>query len=194
MLDLKKMLTKKEEGSATTVIMFIAMFAIIFVIITGYMLSSAKLMTHQHEIDDALADSALAAMIADDDYYYQTGESTGNYVIRYNNIDYSYDIYKEAFNFAISNGYEDFFSNIVFDETILYEVENGTVRIITFNDSGAKYINYGSVGDVRTPAGAIVDKSSIYAKVDFDIKTYFVTDIVQRKSRDIYCTFKIDRP
>lgn len=194
MLDkLRKQLYKKEDGSASMVVTFIAMFAIIFIIITGFMLSSAQLMTHQHEIDDALADSCLASLVVDHEYYYNTGETTGTYVARLANVNNSYSLYKECFETAIANGYDGFFKNIAYTTTIFYEVEGSDITITTFSDNGARSVTHGSVGNVYTPGGGYVNKTSCYAKVDFDISTFFVTEITERKSRDIYCTIKIDR-
>ena len=83
---MKLALRKKEAGSA---IGYVVMFtiALLMVVLTLYLAQVAKLMTHQHHIDDALADSALASLVADDVYYFETAEMTGTPVIRFQNVD-----------------------------------------------------------------------------------------------------------
>ena len=66
---------------------FMFMTVMILVVLTLYLASVAKLMTHQHHVDDSLADSVLASLVADDVYYFETFESTGTPVVRFKDID-----------------------------------------------------------------------------------------------------------
>ena len=63
---------KKATGAAGYLVMFTV--TLLLVIITLYLAQVAKLMTHQHHIDDSLADSVLASLVADDVYYFETFE------------------------------------------------------------------------------------------------------------------------
>lgn len=82
----------KKKKKATGAIGYVMLFtmAIIMVIITLFMLASSKLQTIQHDVDDALADSVLAALVADDIYYFETWEGTGTAVVRFRDLDESY--------------------------------------------------------------------------------------------------------
>ena len=80
---------KKKATGAIGYVMHFTM-AIIMVIITFFMLASAKLMTIQHDVDDAHADSLLASLVADEVYYFKTWEGTGTAVVRFKNLDESY--------------------------------------------------------------------------------------------------------
>ena len=62
---------KKEATGAVSYVMLFTM-ALLMVIITFYLLSVAKLMSIQHDVDDALADAVLASLVADDVYYFET--------------------------------------------------------------------------------------------------------------------------
>ena len=73
---------KKEATGAVSYVMLFTM-AILMVIITFYLLSVAKLMSIQHDVDDALADAVLASLVADDVYYFETYEGLGAPVIRF---------------------------------------------------------------------------------------------------------------
>ena len=101
---------KKEATGAVGYVMLFTM-AIIMVIITFFMLASAKLMTIQHDVDDALADSVLASLVADDIYYFETWEGTGTAVIRFRNLDESYRLYRDCMKDAIESK-EEFYGNI----------------------------------------------------------------------------------
>ena len=68
---------KKKKGTGAIGYVMLFTMAIIMVIITLFMLASSKLQTIQHDVDDALADSVLAALVADDIYYFETWEGTG---------------------------------------------------------------------------------------------------------------------
>lgn len=72
---------RKATGSAGYIVMFTTV--LILAIVTVYMAQVAKLMTHQHHIDDSLADSVLASLVADDIYYFETLEMTGTPVVRF---------------------------------------------------------------------------------------------------------------
>ena len=114
---------KKEATGAVGYVMLFTM-AIIMVIITFFMLASAKLMTIQHDVDDALADSVLASLVADDIYYFETWEGTGTAVIRFRNLDESYRLYRDCMKDAIESK-EEFYGNIQYPVFICYEVEGG---------------------------------------------------------------------
>lgn len=75
----------------------------IVVIVTMYLLQMAKLMTHQHDIDDALTDSVLASLVVDEEYYFMTSEMNGSPIIRFKDRDEAFDIYKECMTAAIAN-------------------------------------------------------------------------------------------
>lgn len=183
-------LKKKEAGSA---IGYVLMFtiALLMVVLTFYLAQVAKLMTHQHHIDDVLADSALASLVADDVYYFETAEMTGTPVIRFQNVDESHRIFMDCMNDAITDT-DGLYYNFAFDEFTCYEVEGSNVRMTSYSGSaGTKSIRSGSVGSVRTPGGAVVRETSVYGRVKFDIKN-IVDESLLTKSKDIYCTLEIN--
>ena len=129
----------KKKKKATGAIGYVMLFtmAIIMVIITLFMLASSKLQTIQHDVDDALADSVLAALVADDIYYFETWEGTGTAVVRFRDLDESYRLYRDCMKDAIESK-NDFYGNIRYPTFICYEVEDGEVTITTFNESGGR--------------------------------------------------------
>ena len=159
---------KKATGAIGYVMLFT--MAIIMVIITLFMLASSKLQTIQHDVDDALADSVLAALVADDIYYFETWEGTGTAVVRFRDLDESYRLYRDCMKDAIESK-NDFYGNIRYPTFICYEVEDGEVTITTFNESGKE--------------------TSAYGKVTFDLQSLIGGEPIG-KSRDLYCTLEIN--
>jgi len=144
---------KKEATGAIGYVMLFTM-AIIMVIITLFMLASSKLQTIQHDVDDALVDSVLAALVADDIYYFETWEGTGTAVVRFRDLNESYRLYRDCMKDAIESK-NDFYGNIRYLTFICYEVEDGEVTITTFNESGGRSQTLGKLGDVKTPTGEV---------------------------------------
>ena len=180
---------RKATGSAGYIVMFTT--ALILAIVTVYMAQVAKLMTHQHHIDDSLADSVLASLVADDIYYFETLEMTGTPVVRFRNITEAHNNFVSSMNAAISET-DDFYYNFHYDEYIGYEVEGGYVTVTKYTgDAGLKSVNRGRVGQIRTPKGKVVTESSAYGRVRFDIKN-IIDGSYTTRTKDIYCTFEIN--
>ncbi|SHJ71957.1 hypothetical protein [Hespellia stercorisuis] len=187
---MNEMMKKKEAGSA---IGYVVMFtvALLMVVLTLYLAQVAKLMTHQHHIDDSLADAVLASLVADDVYYFETGEMTGTPVIRFQSVDESHRIFMDCMNDAIADT-NGFYYNFAFDEFICYEVEGGSIRITSYSGAaGTRNVRSGSVGSVRTPNGEVVRETSAYGRVKFDIENIIDKSLLT-KSKDIYCTLEIN--
>ncbi len=186
------MIFKKKKASAAPG--YIMMFAVvlIFTIVVLYLASMARLMTHQHHIDDTLADSVLASLVADDTHYFGTDEIENPPTVRFANVSNSFNLYKECMDAAISEA-PGFYYNLKYDEFICYEVEDDTVKITTFTGpGGSKSVSTGRLGSVKSPKGNIVRKTSAYARVRFDIKNVIDGSYIT-KTKDIYCTLEINK-
>lgn len=109
--------------------------ALLMVILTLSLARVAKLMTHQHHIDDSLADATLASFVADDVYYFEIKEMTGILVIRFLSVEESHRIFMDCINEAITDT-NGFYYNFAFDEYICYEVEDGNVKITSYQMVG----------------------------------------------------------
>lgn len=181
---------KKKEAMGAIGYMLLFGMAIIMVITTMYLVQMAKLMTHQHDVDDALADSVLASLVADEEFYFESNELYGEPVVKFKDRDYSFRIYRECMQAAVSNT-EGFYYNFKFDTFILYEVYDNDIRITTYTSTGARRTTYGLVGYVRTPNGEKVTKTSAYGRVRFDIKSILDGSYIT-KTRDIYCAIEVN--
>jgi len=185
------MVRKKKKASSSIGYVFLFLVVMLLMIITMYMMQVAKLMTHQHHVDDALCDSVLASLVADDVYYFETYETTGTPVVRLDDVDESYDIFKDCMMDAVGNT-EDFYYNFSIDKFICYEVSGNTVKVTTYNgSSGTKTVSTGRVGSLRSPTGELVTKTSAYGKVRFDIRSILDGSFIT-KTKDIYCALEIN--
>lgn len=183
------MIKCKKRASSSIGHVFLFLIVMLLFIISMYMTQVAKLMTHQHHVDDALADSVLASLVADDVYYFETFETTGTPVVRLDDVDESYEIFKDCMMDAVS-GTDGFYYNFSIDTFICYEVEGSSIRITTFGN-GVRSVTTGRVGAVRAPTGEAVTKTSAYGKVRFDIKSILDGSYVT-KTKDIYCALEIN--
>ena len=188
---MKSMILKKRQATGAFGYLFLFMTVMVVVIITLYLAQVSKLMTHQHHVDDSLADAVLASLVADDIYYFETYEKTGTPVIRFRDIDESYRIFKDCMMDAVSET-DGFYYNFKFDTFICYEVEGSNVTITEYaSDAGYKHVSTGRVGTVRAPTGEVVSETSAYGRVRFDIKNVINSNLVT-KTKDIYCTLEIN--
>lgn len=182
---------KKKKGTAAIGYMLLFGMALLLVIVTMYLAETAKLMTHQHDIDDALAESTLASLVADDQYYFETWEGTGTAVVRFRDRDQSWRDYRDCMQTAVGNT-TGFFYDFHLTSFIEYEVEGNQVRITSYSgNDGVRSTAYGRLGEVRTPDGRLVERTSAYARADFAIQSILDGSFIP-KSRDIYCTLEVN--
>ncbi len=179
---------KKCDAIGSIGYLIIFCITLLMLILSLYLINVAKLMSMQYDLDDALADATLSTLIIDDAYLYSTYED-GEAVIRFNDTDASYKDFIDAMDAAISNT-TDFYEDVVYEQVIFYEVEGGWVTVTTYSgNAGVKSVVTQTLGEVSTPAGDQVSRTSVYAKVSFSINT-MLGEASVRKTRDLYCSIK----
>lgn len=184
-------MAKKKEATGAIGYMLLFGMMLIMVIVFMYLTQVAKLMTHQHDIDDALADSTLAALVADDVHYFESMEQTGTPEVRFKSIDHSKQLYMDCMKENLNNT-PDFYYDFVYEEITFYEVSGNQVKITKYSgNNGLKNVSSGSLGSVKTPAGKVVQDTSAYAKVSFNIRS-ILNNTKIKKYRDIYCTLEVN--
>ena len=182
-----------KKKLATGALGYVVMFTItlLLTVLSLYMTQVAKLMTHQHHVDDSLADAVLGSLVADDIYYFETLEMTGTPVVKLKDVDESHSFFIDSMNKAIAET-TGFYYNFSVDSYICYEVEENQIEITTYSGSaGVKDISYGRLGSVYSPKGELVRETSAYGKVRFDIKNIIDGGFIT-KTKDIYCTLEIN--
>lgn len=185
------MVKRKKKASSSIGYVFLFLIAMLLVIITMYLFQVAKIMTHQHHVDDALASSVLGSLVADDTYYFESYETTGTPVIRFRSVDESFYIFSDCMNDAVRETV-DYYYNFSLDTYICYEVAGSNITVTTYSGNGGiKSVSSGRVGTVRTPTGEVVTETSAYGKVRFDIKSILDGSYIT-KTKDIYCTLEVN--
>lgn len=186
---------KKDSGIGSVgYALIIAAFMIILLVVI-LMFSRARLVTHQHDIDDALADSVLGSLVAKDEGY--AGKKLGGESsIRFKDVQVSYDGYVQAMKTAIANTSGMYFKDedrtpgVIFDTYVAYDVDksSGKVDVYTFDGEACTRPVHETkdLEGLRTPGNGVVKETSAYAKVSFYIYNDFGKYYVE-KSRDVYC-------
>ena len=131
---------RKEKGNIPIGVLFISITFMLMFSVAFTVLSIARLMTHQHEIDDALADASLASLVLDpnmyknDDVVITVGsfdgieeDNSGNIrdvkAVSLQNVDGSYEKFKTSINEAIMHSDAGFYRDFTYVDTIFYEVK-----------------------------------------------------------------------
>ena len=175
----------KKEASSSIGYLFLFALLLLGGIVAIFILVKARGMTNQREVDDTLASAVLGSLVMDDNYYFYTRE-LNNPTFVFRDTKESYKKYKEIITEA-SKKSEDFYKNLTFDSFITYEVEDGKVTVTEFNEDGTSNSKIESLGNVTTPKGEKVEKTSAYGKISFDVKGINDTN---RVSRDCYCNME----
>lgn len=196
---LKHRLRERAPAESSMAMFFVIIGIFIFVLVAYASLTISMLMSHQHEMDDILADSVLAACIGDKEYYFDTRENASGGVIRFGvggDIKQCQDAFASCLNAEVSEGYNKFFNNLKVEDLIFYEVDGDTITIISYDQlADGSFVGneaFGTVGAIKTPGKDLVKRTSVYARISFDVHAYFMFDITQNVSRELYSTIKID--
>lgn len=196
-----KIFNTRDPGYASLSIMLCFMGTIIITILVSALLSVAMIMSQQHDVDDALADSTLAACLVDDWSYAQGredesfsefGDGRNNVTLKFRDPDYSLKLFKKCFEDEVNYENSRFFEDLKIEQFILYEVsgDGTTVRTYKYNGVSMENCGTGSYPNVKTPDGEVVKRTSVYSKVSFTVHMFFVKDLSSTRYRTLYSTVK----
>ena len=187
--NIKKFISKKDSGDGAamfnalyTLLMIILMIVIIFFTLNRIVLTQVKI-----GVDQNLALSAMSASVLDTDQSSLAGdavlaeEETLRSLTGYNSI---FKLYKSVLydNMSLNSDgnpkantkYAQFIRNFKIDTLKVYLVENHKIRVRTYDNNGTYTTeNYRDSDNIETPDGTPVTKTSIYAKVSFDLRGSF---------------------
>lgn len=181
---------RKKKGSSSIGYVFLFTIATVILVIGLFLLTKGKLMTEQHYIDDALTDSVLASLVIDDDSLVSLGSDIDYPNVRLKSTDNSFSLFKECLRTDLNNC-DDFYHNLRFDSFITYEVSDNSVTITSYSgNTGLKSVSTGKLGEVKSPTGKIVERTSAYGKVRFDILNSWNGQYYE-KTRDCYCDIQL---
>lgn len=198
---IKAKFNTRDPGYASLSIMLCFMGMIIIAILVCALLSVAMIMSQQHDVDDALADSTLAACLVDDWTYAQGREDENfsefsdgrnNVTLKFRDPDYSLKLFKKCFEDEVNYENSRFFDDLKIEQFILYEVSGDGTTVTTYKYNGASMDFCGTENypNIKTPDGETVKRTSVYAKVSFTVHMFFVKDQSSARYRTLYSTVK----
>ncbi|MBO5461185.1 MAG: hypothetical protein J5983_05270 [Ruminococcus sp.] len=173
---------KKDKGLIEYSLSLIFLMICIFVVLLVF--SYRRSIVERYFVEDGLAASTLAAAIIDTDIYGETEE------LIISDTDGAYLAFKQTLktNLGLDNNYMP--ANTTFMESQVgllefrvYNVKDGIVTETFYDDHGNKQIQV--LGSTAvTPNGKEVESTTVYSKIEFDVKGYM--NHVQRQTME-YC-------
>lgn len=164
---------KKKDGTIESFLTIgIITFGVVFVL---FLIKSKEISIMSDYVSDGLVASNLAAATVDLKTY-----GTSNKIVN-NDFEKSYVEYSESLkmNLNLDDNLKPLQnnminSNVVISTFAIYNVEGNDVYMTKREDGGIiqnqKYTN--GLGSVKTPEGVVVESTTIYSKIGFELKGY----------------------
>lgn len=174
----KNFFLKKEKGELSA---FLALFLIVIGIMCLFYTNTKSTISQMKVIcEDALVSSTLASAIVDIEEYGRTGSITiADYSECYRGFKKSLDDNLKL-NAQNESSYTVFFASpIEVTDFIIYNVsyENGTIDVIT-GDGNSIFSQYeANLGTTYAPDGTLINNTSIYSKIKFDVRLTNTTEV-----------------
>ena len=173
---------KKDKGLIEYSLSLIFLMICIFVVLLVF--SYRRSIVERYYIEDGLAASTLAAAVIDTDIYGETED------LIISNTDNAYMVFKQTLKTNL--GLDDAFilvnrtfmdSEVNVQEFRIYNMKDGLITEVLYDEHGNKQMQVLGSG-VLTPNGKEVESTTIYSKIEFDVKGYM--NHVQRQTME-YC-------
>ena len=167
--------------------MFFFLLALLAVL---FQFKPGSYMTAGAYVEDALAASELASALIDIEEYGRTHE------IRITDPEAAFRIYRDALQYNLSldeAGYsaktELLAGKVQIRQYIVYNVLNNEVQITGFDGQGNCLLqDKGETGRVRTPDGLLVEHTTIYSRVGFQVMGFWNHMIEAEKEKSVDIT------
>jgi len=175
----------KSGGQIEMAVGMFGIFMITMVMFVG--LKIAQFMVTGAYVEDALAASNLASALIDVEEF---GKSR---IIRIKEPIAAYECYKEALsqNLMLDEEGRSFQRQLLVGliqvkAYIIYNVEGEVVQIISFTEGrNEPNISFQALGKVHTPDGVLVETTTIYSKVKFQVKGIGEMHIQAEKEKSV---------
>lgn len=171
-----------EEGQASWVL---GLFWILFLAILLCMqLQVALYRASSMYLEDALALSNLASAVIDIQEYGRTHK------VRIPDPEQAYDRYCSALkeNLGLGDNYEATNRKLIsgqvqIEKYIIYNVRGQRVSVWERNGSGQIQEWQGSLGEVRTPAGQLIEATGVYSEITYPVEGFLGVTVTAGKSK-----------
>ncbi len=176
---------KKERGQADVITgMFYVLMVLVVVLfgfrMTQYVITSAV-------VEDALAASNLASAVID------LKEYGKNHTVYIRDPEEAFLLYREALchnleldEYLNTTNVDILASKVSIEEYTVYNVAGGLVEIFVMDESGlVQEYRTGSVGQILTPDGVLVESTTVYSRISFRVKGLLEQTLPARKEKSI---------
>ena len=173
---------KKDKGLIEYSLSLIFLMICIFVVLLVF--SYRRSIVERYFVEDGLAASTLASAVIDTDIYGETEE------LIISNTDMAYITFKQTLktNLGLDDNYLPLNRTLMesavdIREFRIYNVKEGIITETLYDASGNKQVQVLG-GSAQTPNGKEVESTTVYSKIEFDVKGYM--DHMQRQTME-YC-------
>ncbi|SMC29003.1 hypothetical protein SAMN02745134_03750 [Clostridium acidisoli DSM 12555] len=170
---------KKKDGGIIVEVTVFFMLMIVMILIV-FITSLGQVKAESEMVNDDLGTSELAAFKDIDTDVLGKSQNLNELVITdYNTAFQTFETYlKENLNVNDSfnpNSKANFIkSKVTISDFEIYNLYGNDIEVITYkNGSFSKVYNNNAKGTIKTPKGNIVNYTTIYAKIEFDINPIF---------------------
>ena len=177
---------KKDKGAVEYSMSLMLIAVSVLMMLFCFRIRSARV--EKMYVEDALVSANLAAAVIDTDVYGETEE-----LIISDSLG-SYNAFKRALKTNL-NLDENFMPNNTFLmenavkvlEFHIYNVNESSITHIVFDEHGSKTTEVLGLYEVHTPDGTEVESTTIYSKIEFDVKGFMTqrNRLTLEKSVDI---------
>lgn len=182
---------KKDKGIVEYTLSIMLLMIIVLLVLFVYRMRVIKIT--KENVEDALVSSNLACAVIDLEEFGTTNE------IVIKDPQESYEIYKKALkgNMYLDDNFMPVDRKLIngkvtIHEFVVYSVNAGNVQVSRIGSDGIVSIqDYpGGAGIVQTPDGTVVNSSTVYSKIGFEIKSYRenVMYVYKQNSVDVVST------
>ncbi len=139
-------------------------------------------------MEDALAASNLASAVID------VREYGISHTVQIASPDTAYLLYREALqqNLGLKDNWEHrnqilICGPITVRQYIIYNVKEKDIDIYSFGENGPNYswTEYGGLGRVQTPDGILIESTSVYSQIEFNVKGILGMSVLARKEKTV---------
>lgn len=176
---------KKEEGQIDIVVGMFCIILILVVVLFGfrtmeYVITSAY-------VEDALAASNLASGIVDLEEYGKT------HVVIIKDPQSAFLLYREALchnlkldEFLNTTNREIIAGKVCILDYRVFNVVGDVVYIYRMDESGQiQEIQEGALGEIQTPEGVLVETTTVYSKISFEVRGFGEQNLKATKEKSI---------
>lgn len=164
---------KYERSGNVMISCLVSLMSITIVLSIVVCMMSARIANEAAiRMENSMSAATLAGLSVDFEKYAET-YLDGNAEVVVADENESYELFKELLNINLSDA-NGFIKNVVVNKYIIYNYvqSEGMIYIFCFDNNCLRKVDCKTVGQVFTPNGIEVRKTSVFADVSFDLSVF----------------------